>query len=53
MELAISTASSKVRELDERDDGAEDFFAGDAHGGRDAGEDRGLEEGAVGVGAAA
>ena len=49
MELAIWMASSKVSEFDEADDGAEDFFAGDAHGRGDRAEDGGLKVRAVGV----
>ena len=41
----------KCGELEERDDGAEDLFAGDAHLGCDSGQDGGLEESSVGVGA--
>jgi hypothetical protein len=36
-------------ELDEADHRAEDLFAGDAHGGRNAAQHRRLKEGAVGV----
>src|SRR5580658_558987 len=41
----------KIGKLENRDDGAEDFFASDAHLRRDAGEDGWREEGSVGIGA--